>query len=218
MRRVRYSVAMSLDGHIAGVNEEYDWIIMDPAIDFAAFFKGFDTVLMGRRTFEVAIRQGTGGKMPGMQSFVFSKTLRPADYPGITIVAAGTEETVARLKAAAGKDIWLMGGGVLFRSLLDANLVDTVEVGVIPILLGQGIPVVHPGPGSASLRLTDSRTLPSGIVMLSYTVQYGDAQHAAQADGPTRPGLGKRRKARTGPARRLASTRLSRTAMREEKS
>lgn len=173
MRRLRYSVAMSLDGFIAGPNGEYDWIIMDPAIDFAAFFKEFDTLVMGRHTFEVA-GQGSGGAMPGMKAIVCSRTLRASDYPDVTITADAAE-TVSALKAQPGKDIWLFGGGGLFRSLLDAQLVDTIEVGVIPILLSQGVPLLPAGQRSPVLRLTDSKTLPSGIVGLSYALQYDAA-------------------------------------------
>src|SRR5688572_9149752 len=138
MRRIRYAVAMSLDAYIAGPNGESDWIIMDPEIDFGEMFKSFDTILMGRRTFEVATNRGGNGPMPGMKTIVVSRTMRPEDYPKITIVADRVEETLARLRAEPGKDIWLFGGGSLFRSLLDARLVDTVEVALMPILLGGG--------------------------------------------------------------------------------
>ena len=169
-RRVRYSVAMSLDGFIAGPNGEFDWIIMDPAFDFAALFKQFDTFLLGRRTFQM-VRQGSEKTTAGMQTVVFSRTLNPSDYPGVTITA-NLAETVSALKAKPGKDIWLFGGGELFRSLLDANLVDTVEVAVMPILLSQGIPLLPAGARSPSLRLSDSKILPSGIVMLTYALSY----------------------------------------------
>lgn len=168
-RRVRYSVAMSLDGFIAGPNGEFDWIIMDPAFDFAGLFKQFDTFLLGRRTFEIT-RQGSGKTMAGVQTIVFSRTWKPGDHPGVTITA-NLAETIAALKAKPGKDIWLFGGGELFRSLLDANLVDTVEVAVMPILLSQGVPLLPAGARSSALRLSDSKTLPSGTVLLTYELQ-----------------------------------------------
>src|SRR5436309_91088 len=137
MRRVRYQVATSLDGYIAGPKGEADWIIMDPDIDFAALFAQFDAALIGRRTFEGMARgKKKPGALPGMKTFVISRTLRQRDYPKVTIVAEKPAETLAALRTQAGKGIWLFGGGLLFRSLADAGLVDTVEVAVMPVLLG----------------------------------------------------------------------------------
>src|SRR5687767_7056639 len=165
MRRIRYQVATSLDGYIAGPKGEADWIIMDPDIDFAALFEQFDTFLLGRRTFEPMAHEKKG-ETPGMKSFVFSRTLRQEDYPGVTIVAEGVEETVAALRAEPGKDIWLFGGGSLFRSLLDAELVDTVEVAIMPVLLGGGIPLLAPPAEQRKLHLTGHKIYPTGIVSL----------------------------------------------------
>ena len=172
-RRLRYQVAVSLDGFIAGPNGEYDWIIMDPSIDFASIYKEFDTAVLGRKTYEVLTAQGGHGAMPGLDVVVFSRTLRPATYSGVRIVNDDPSEVVAALKAKPGRDIWLYGGGELFRSLLDAGLVDTVEVAVVPVLLGGGIPLLPPG-AATKLTLADQKTLPaSGIVALSYSVPGG---------------------------------------------
>jgi dihydrofolate reductase len=173
VRRVRYQVATSLDGYIAGPKGEADWIVMDPEIDFEAHFAQFDTVLIGRRSFEVLTGgKKKGGAMPGMKTFVFSRTLRQRDYPKVTIVAEYAEETVAGLRAEPGKDIWLFGGGLLFRSLIDAGLVDTVEVAVMPVLLGGGIPLFPPPAKAAKLRLTGHKVYPkTGTVSLEYAVK-----------------------------------------------
>lgn len=169
-RRLRYQVAVSLDGFIAGPNGEYDWIVMDPSIDFAALFKEFDTAVMGRKTYEVLTAQGGHGAMPGLDVVVFSRTLPAAAHRGVRICNDDPREIVAALKAKPGRDIWLYGGGVLFRSLLDAGLVDTVEVAVVPVLLGAGVPLLPPG-GATKLTLSDQKTLPvSGIVALAYSV------------------------------------------------
>lgn len=173
MRRLRYNVAISLDGFIAGPDGEYDWIVADPTIDFDALFAEFDTALMGRRTFETMLAQGTGGLLPGMRTVVFSRTLRAEDHPAVTIVGADAEAAVTALKAEPGKDLWLFGGGSLFRSLLNAGLVDSVEVAVVPVLLGHGVSLLAPGRRSSGLRLTDSKVLPSGIVRLSYALGEG---------------------------------------------
>jgi len=176
---VRYQVAMSLDGYIAGPNGEADWIIMDDEIDFEALFAQFDTFLVGRKTF-AAMGGGQAGRK-GTKTIVFSRTLKPHDHPGVTIVADRIAETIAALRAEQGKDIWLFGGGELFRSLLDEGLVDSVEVAVIPVLLGGGIPLLPPPSSRTTLTLTGHKVYrASGIVMLEYAVN-GSARATARA-------------------------------------
>jgi dihydrofolate reductase len=169
-RRLRYQVAMSLDGFIAGPKGECDWIVMDPSIDFAALYKEFDTAVMGRKTYEVAAAEGTSVGAPGLDFVVFSQTLFSATCPGFRIVNDDARTYVAALKKKPGRDVWLFGGGALFQSLLDARLVDSVELCVIPVLLGAGVPLLPPG-SRTKLRLVDQRVLPaSGILALSYAV------------------------------------------------
>jgi len=119
MRRIRYAVASSLDGYIAGPKGEADWITIDPDIDFSAIFDQFDTLLVGRRTFETMAHEG-GSAMPGMKTFVFSRTLQESDYPKVTIVSEKWQETLTALRQQPGKDIWLFAGGELFRGLAEA--------------------------------------------------------------------------------------------------
>ncbi len=172
MRRIRFVVVTSLDSYIAGPNGEADWIIFNPEIDFAALYNEFDTLLIGRRTFESMIRGGSGMMADmNMKMFVFSRTLRPGDFPQATIVAERMEETLTELRAKSGKDIWLFGGGSLFRSLLDAGFVDTVETAVIPVLLGGGIPLLPPPARQTKLQLIGHKVYRTGIVSLQYEMK-----------------------------------------------
>jgi dihydrofolate reductase len=137
MRKVVYGGAMSLDGFIAGPNDEFDWILRDPDIDFAELMARFDTFLIGRRTFEVMRRMGNAAPASGMRYFVFSRSLRPEECPDATL-SDDAERVVAELRRQPGKDIALFGGGSLFRNLLAAGLVDlaliraSVEIGAVP--------------------------------------------------------------------------------------
>jgi len=172
-RRVRYSVAMSLDGFIAGPGGEADWILMDPEIDFNAMYGRFDTIVMGRRSFEAMSRAGEGGSQPGMQVFVVSRTLRQADHPNVMVID-DPERLMAELRSKQGKDVWLWGGGSLFRSFAELELVDTVEVAVIPVLLGAGVPLLPPPTKRVTLKLTGHKLYAkTGTMSLEYAVQYG---------------------------------------------
>jgi dihydrofolate reductase len=174
MRKLRYSVAMSLDGHIAGPNGEYDWIGTDAEVDFTAFWSQFDTLLMGRRTFELAVRtrgEAAFTAFTGVTSIVFSRTLKQQDHPHVTVMPELNADWIRDLKAQSGKDIWLFGGSDLFRSFIDSGLVDGVEVAVIPVLLGAGIPLLPPPYSPTKLRLIRHHLYQSGRMSLAYEVQ-----------------------------------------------
>lgn len=168
-RRIRYQVACSLDGYIADADGGYGWIVDEPEFDFGALFEQFDTLLMGRKTYEVL--QKMKYATPGMRVIVFSRTLRAEDHPDVTIVSEDVAGTVEALRAEPGKDIWIFGGGELFRCLLEAGLVDTVEPAVVPVLLGGGIPMLPQTSSQYSLRLAGHRVYgKSGIVLLEYAL------------------------------------------------
>ncbi|HEU5153507.1 MAG TPA: dihydrofolate reductase family protein [Gemmatimonadales bacterium] len=170
MRRVRYRVASSLDGYIAGPGGEIDWIVQDPAMNWASLFAEFDTVLLGRRTYELTRQPGAPGWPDGWRIYVFSRTLTAEQHPEVTLVRKDAGAAVAALRASKGKDIWLFGGGSLLRSLLEARQVDIVELAVMPVLLGGGVPFVQTGAPITRLRLVHSETSPRGIVVLRYEV------------------------------------------------
>jgi len=173
MRRVRYSVAATLDGFIADPAGGYDWIVMDEAIDFPALFAEFDTFVMGRKTWDVSAPTEFGDMFGGKEVIVFSRTLKVAPRPGVTIVNTSPVDTVRELKQKAGRDIWLFGGGSMVRTLVDAGLVDTVEVAIMPVLLSQGVPLLAPGGRVTEMKLDKCEALPkSGIVMLSYSIPH----------------------------------------------
>jgi dihydrofolate reductase len=172
-RRLRYQVAVSLDGYIARKDGSYDWIVMDPAIDFERMYGEFDAAVMGRRTYDVVHGHEHEEMMGGMHCVVFSRTMPAQDRPRLRVTSDDPVAVVRQLKEQPGKDIWLYGGGELFGTLLKAGVVDTVEVAVIPVLLGDGVPLLPPG-GETTLVLTDSKVLPeSGILCLAYSVPGG---------------------------------------------
>ena len=171
MRLVRFGGAMSLDGYIAGPDGDYDWIVMDPEIDFAGLMKQFDTFLIGRKTFDAMKRMGTAGKSSkGITNIVLSRTLRQEDYPRVRI-ESDAARLVTELRTQPGKDIAIFGGGELFRSLLAVGLVDRIEMSLIPVLLGGGIPLLPPPATRVRLKLRGQRVYQkTGTIGLEYDI------------------------------------------------
>ena len=184
MRRIRYLVATSLDGYIAGPKGETDWIVENPDFDFRALFEQFDTALLGRRTYELTRMPGAPPWPPGISVYVFSRKLRQRDHPDVSIVADKLEETLSALRAKPGKDIWLFGGGSLFRSVLGAGLVDTVEIAVNPVLLGAGTPLLPPPADQAKLTLIGHEAHKTGLVYLRYAARRTATEPAVATAGP----------------------------------
>jgi dihydrofolate reductase len=172
VRQLRYSVAASLDGCIAGPNGEFDWIVIDPEIDFAAMYAGFSGLVMGRRSYDVFVATG-GAVGPSLPTYVYSRTLPEGERDGVTFARDAVSHVRGLKEASAGKPLWLWGGGDLFRELAQAGLVDGVDVAIIPVLLGGGIPLLPPGP-RLSLRLRAHRLYAAtGTMFLEYDVDVG---------------------------------------------
>jgi dihydrofolate reductase len=171
MRQLRYSVAASLDGYIAGPNGEFDWIVVDPEIDFAAMYAGFSGLVMGRKSYAVYLSTG-GGEGPALPVYVCSRSLPPGERNGVTFAADAVSHVRALKQTSDEKPLWLWGGGELFRVLAAAGLVDGVDVAIIPILLGGGLPLL-PAPGPRlSLHLRAHRLYAkTGTVFLEYDVR-----------------------------------------------
>ena len=170
MPQLRYSVASSLDGYIAGPNGQYDWIVIDPEIDFSAMYSGYSGIVMGRRSYDVFASAGTP-ESAELPTYVYSRTLPEGKRGGLTFVRDAVPH-VRMLKAAGdGKPLWLWGGAELFRELATAGLVDGIDLAVIPVVLGGGIPLMAtPGP-RLPLRLRAQRVYKAtGTLSLEYDV------------------------------------------------
>lgn len=174
MRTLLYGAASSLDGYIARADGAVDWLLWsaDVAAITAAYWTTIDTVLMGRKTYEVAAAGG-GAAFDGKRTVVYSRTLTPGSDGLAEIVAEDAVAHVRALKSAPGAGICLMGGGELARDLFEAGLVDEVGVNVHPILLGGGIPLFRPLTRQIALELVETRAIAHGCVYSRYTVARG---------------------------------------------
>ncbi|HET9512831.1 MAG TPA: dihydrofolate reductase family protein [Gemmatimonadales bacterium] len=175
MRTVTYGAACSLDGFITGPGGAMDWLqfTRDAQQLIGEYWPKIDTILMGRKTWEVAAAsgQGGGGESSGIRSYVFSRSLKHLSQPGVELVRDDAGGFVRRLKQQPGKDICLMGGGELASTLLAAGVVDEVGLNIHPVLLGAGIPMfVNPG-RRVPLELLESRKMEGGCVLARYRVK-----------------------------------------------
>jgi dihydrofolate reductase len=172
MRQLRYSVAASLDGYIAGPDGEYDWIVVDPEIDFAAMYAGFSGIVMGRRSYEVFASTG-GAPGPSLPTYVYSRSLPEGTRDGVTFVRDAPGHVRKLKDSDDAKPLWLWGGGELFRELAGAGLVDGVDVAVIPVLLGAGIRLLAASTTRISLALRSHRLYEAtGTLFLEYDVRH----------------------------------------------
>lgn len=173
MRKIVFGGANSLDNYLARPDHAVDWLMWgdEAAAVMADFWTTIDTVLMGRKTYDVAARNGLASGYPGVKNYVFSRTLKGQPDGGVTIISNDAAGFVRGLKGKDGKDICLMGGGELARTLFEAGLIDEVGFNIHPVLLGKGIPLFHPMSRQIDLELKEFRPFTNGCVYVTYRVK-----------------------------------------------
>lgn len=175
MRKVTFGGANSLDNFIARKDDAVDWLLWGKeASDYMKeYWKTIDTVVMGRKTYEVALKHSSGkSPYPGVKSYVFSRTIKKSRNKGVEIISGDAAEFVRDLKNQEGKDICVMGGGLLGKSLFEADLIDEIGFNIHPVLLGQGIPLFHEMNHQINLELLECKVFKNGTVLVTYSVKH----------------------------------------------
>ena len=177
MRKVIFGGANSLDNFIARKDDAVDWLLFSKDVEkiMKEMWENIDTVVMGRKTYEVAQRMGGGGGggYPGVKTYVFSRTIKKPNKKKLFFVNEDAAAYVRRLKEEKeGKDICVLGGGVLAKSLFDADVIDEIGFNIHPVLLGSGIPLFHEMSRQIDLELKECKQLSSGCVLLTYKIKH----------------------------------------------
>lgn len=169
MREIVLGVGISLDGYIARPNGAVDFLFMPKDYSMASFFSTVDVAIMGRKTFDVAVKT-SGGSFSGssMATYVFSHSEPPGERSGVTFINESPATFVQQLRKRPGKDIWLMGGGELARDFLKADLVDELCLGIVPVLLGEGIPLFPSSFPQRDFSLVENKTYSRGLIALKF--------------------------------------------------
>ena len=179
-RRIIVYIATSADGYIARPDGDVEWLNRRPStVDYgiSTFYKTIDTILWGRKTYDWLLafhrKNGTKGEMfdTKLANYVFSRTPPKQAAPGAEFVTEPVKAFAQRLRANPGKHIWMMGGGGLIASFLDAGEIDEFDIHVVPVFIGEGIPLVAPRHRDVPLRLRSAKKFPDGVVRLRYEVE-----------------------------------------------
>ena len=173
-RKIIVHIAASADGYIARLDDDLEWLTSRPAPEgfygMNVFMKSIDTTLLGRKTYEMSLR--LGAKFDSGRTIVFSRHTPPADAPsGVEFVSGAIGPFVSRLREQPGKDIWLMGGGELIASFLDEHAIDEFVISVVPVFIGDGIPLIARRHREVLLNLQSVERFDDGLVQLHYRVR-----------------------------------------------
>jgi len=168
MRKVVLGLGISIDGYIARLNGAVDFLFMPKDYSMAPFFATVDTAIMGRKTLDDALKMGGSFGGSSMKTYVFSRSKPPGERDGVIFTNKSPAALVSQLRKRPGKHIWLMGGGELARDFLKADLVDELYIGMVPVLLGEGIPLFPPGFPQRDFALVENKTYSKGLIALKY--------------------------------------------------
>ncbi len=176
MRKVTFGGANSLDNMFARNDDSVDWLLWsDEAMSVMKdYWKTIDTMVMGRKTYEAGLKLSKGAKnpYPGIKCYVFSGTLKKTgEMKGFEIISEDAASFVRELKQQEGMDICVMGGGLLAKSLLEANLIDEIGLNIHPVLLGSGVPLFHEMNHQIDLELLECKPFKNGCVYVNYRVK-----------------------------------------------
>ncbi|HKO35800.1 MAG TPA: dihydrofolate reductase family protein [Pyrinomonadaceae bacterium] len=179
-RKIIVTIATSADGFIARKDGAVDWLDRPrpKAEDYGMgeFFKSIDTILYGRKTYDTAVKFVEEGiEIPddgsNIRNYVFSRRRPPKKVlPGFEFVKGPIKKFIGRLRAEKGKDIWMMGGGGIIASFLDEGEIDEFIISVIPVFIGEGIPLIAPSQRTVPLKLLSTKKYSDGVVSLHYAV------------------------------------------------
>lgn len=173
-RKIIVYIATSADGYIARPDGGVDWLerpMPEDGYGMSAFARSIDTILWGRKTYDFAAKMGGVGVYGKVKHYAFSRQPPPEPLPGVEFVSDAIPEFVGKLRAGRGKNIWMMGGAGIIASFLDADAIDEFSIHVIPVMIGEGIPLVAPRHRNIPLELISSRSFPDGVVHLNYSVR-----------------------------------------------
>jgi dihydrofolate reductase len=186
MRKIILSVAVSLDGHIEGPHREYDWCFNDQN-GSTNFMSGIDTLFMGRKTYEMSLRQGPIPSFPKFKQYVFSYSLTDV-CDGYELINLNVRDRIRQIKQESGKDIWLFGGAQFTSWLANEGLIDEMRIALHPVVLGGGKPLFTGLVHRLNLGLTTVEQYPSGLLMLTYaTKQEAEITSASLSTVQTQP-------------------------------
>src|SRR5262245_33827730 len=177
-RKIIVEIAVSADGYIARPDGDVEWLNRRTHLDYgmSKFYRTIDTILFGRKTYDwaVAYQKKSGSKQSvfdkNVANYIFSRKPPKKAAPEVQFVSEPLKAFVRKLRAKPGTHIWMMGGGELIASFLDAGEIDEFSMKVIPVFIGKGIPLIAPRHRDISLKLLSSRKFPDGVVSLHYEV------------------------------------------------